>query len=138
MVFEAVARTASRSLRRDRRSVDSSVDGGGTPRCAGVDVEGRWAAGGLEVASFEALVGREASAASRSLEWWAQNRIYRSTILSKYSVWTLGSSSLRMHISGVLRECASQTHFLSPFDTNPTFSRESATGRKRLMFSGVG
>lgn len=68
MAFDAVAKTASRSLRRDRRSVDSSVDGGGTPRCAGIDAEARWAAGGFEVASLEALVGREASAASRSLE----------------------------------------------------------------------
>lgn len=30
-------------------------------------------------------------------------------------------------------ECACQTHFLSPFETNPTFSRESDTGRKRLI-----
>lgn len=34
-------------------------------------------------------------------------------------------------------DCASRTHFLSPFETNPTFSRDSDTGRKRLIFLGM-
>lgn len=66
--------------------MDSSVDGDGTPFCGGCNFKGDWEAGGLEVASFEGLVGREANAASRSFECWAQNRMYRSTILSKYCV----------------------------------------------------
>jgi hypothetical protein len=67
-VLEAVARVASRSLRNERRRVDSSDEGGGTPLLAGLRVEYGRAAGGFEVASFEALVGSEANAASRSLE----------------------------------------------------------------------
>lgn len=67
-VVVAVARTASRSFRRERRSADSSVDGGGTPFCAGFNFKGDREAGGLEVASFEELVGREPNAASRSFE----------------------------------------------------------------------
>lgn len=64
-VVAAVAIIASRSFRRESRSVDSSVDGGGMR--FSVEVFGaRWAAGGLEVASFERLKGRDASAASRS------------------------------------------------------------------------
>lgn len=63
-----VAKTASRSLRSDKRSVDSSVDGGGMPLRAGSDFKGEREAGGLEVASLDELVGREAWAASRSFE----------------------------------------------------------------------
>lgn len=64
----AVARTASRSLRSESRSVDSSVAGGGMPLRAGFDFKGDWRAGGLEVASFDELFGRDACAASRSFE----------------------------------------------------------------------
>lgn len=67
-VSEAVARVASRSLRKERRRVDSSDDGGGVPLSAGFRFEEGRAAGGFDVASFEALVGRDANAASRSLE----------------------------------------------------------------------
>lgn len=94
----AVASTASRSFRSDRRSVDSSAAGGGVPLClcAGFDFKVDWVAGGLEVASLDELVGREAWAASRSLEWSSQNRMYLPAILSKYSAWTLWSSNLQL------------------------------------------
>jgi hypothetical protein len=65
--------------------VDNSADGGGTPFTAGLNFEVGPAAGGLEVASFEELIGSEASAASRSSLWSAQNCRYRLVILSKYS-----------------------------------------------------
>jgi hypothetical protein len=65
--------------------VDSSADGGGKPFTAGLDFEDGAAAGGLEVASVEALMGNDASAASRSSLWSAQNWRYRLVILSKYS-----------------------------------------------------
>lgn len=65
--------------------MDSSADGEGTPLTAGLDFKDGAAAGGLEVASFEALIGREASAASKSSLWSAQNCRYRLVILSKYS-----------------------------------------------------
>lgn len=68
-VAVAVARTASRSFRRESKRVDSSADGGGTPFCAeGLNFKDDREAGGLEVASLEGLVGRDANAASRSLE----------------------------------------------------------------------
>lgn len=82
-ILELVAKTASRSLRRERRMVDSSADGEGLR--GPVDLllfeEGR-EAGGLLVASLEALLGRDVHAASMFLEWRAQNSMYRFTILS--------------------------------------------------------
>lgn len=96
-VVEAVASMASRSLRRERRRVESSVEGGGMCCFACFpfddnDAEADWGdsgglmevlggverrgaeaglmgrnAGGFLVASAEALTGREANAASRSL-----------------------------------------------------------------------
>jgi hypothetical protein len=67
-VSAAVARVASRSLRRERRRVEISDEGGGMLLSAWLRFEEGRAAGGFEVASFEALVGRDANAASRSLE----------------------------------------------------------------------
>lgn len=86
-VVFAVARVASRSFRRESRSVDSSADGAGTRLSAEVDLGVGWAPGGFEVASFERLTGRDASAASSSLPWSEQNCRYRAVILSKYSRW---------------------------------------------------
>lgn len=67
-VFEAVARVASRSLRSESRRVDNSDEGGGMLLSAGFRFEEGRAAGGFEVASFEALVGRDVKAALRSFE----------------------------------------------------------------------
>lgn len=68
-IVDAVARTASRSFRRDKRRVDNSADAAGM--CDLVDLSlfvwGK-AAGGFLVASPEALMGSDAQAASRSSE----------------------------------------------------------------------
>lgn len=63
----AVASMASRSFRSESKSVDSSDDADGMLLSTAFRfVEGR-AAGGFEVASFEALVGMDMNAAPRSL-----------------------------------------------------------------------
>lgn len=81
-ILELVAKTASRSLRRERRMVDSSADGEGLRGPVDLLFEEGREAGGLLVASLEALLGRDVHAASRFLEWRAQNSMYRFTILS--------------------------------------------------------
>jgi hypothetical protein len=80
-VVEAVANTASRSLRRDRRRVDNSVAAEGPGGTAGL-VDCETEAGGFLVASVEALRGKDNQAASKSLECRAQNPTYLVTILS--------------------------------------------------------
>lgn len=82
-IVDAVARTASRSLRRERRRVDSSVDAETVLILVCVSLGWGRAAGGFFVASPDALVGRDDHAASKSSEWRAQNAMYRSTILEK-------------------------------------------------------
>ena len=110
-VSEIVARMASRSLRRARRRVDSSVvgDEGAGGEIGGLDFGGPAGApfggitggvgdfgevedgggaglrgrdvGGFLAGSLEELTGRDEKAASRSLECIAQNCMYRATIL---------------------------------------------------------
>lgn len=81
---DAVASTASLSLRRDSRRVDNSVAGGG-PVCPVLWL-GNWRrdVGGFFVASAEALVGRDAKASIKFSACRAQNSIHRPLIRSKY------------------------------------------------------
>lgn len=76
-IVDDVARIASRSLRNDRRILESSIDGGGFDlstfsafigAVAAPRAEDGSAAGGFLVASSEALVGSESNAASKFLE----------------------------------------------------------------------
>ena len=60
--MDAVAKRASRSLRRERRIFDSSSVADGPCCFDAVDP------GGFFVTSLDELVGRDAQAASRSLE----------------------------------------------------------------------
>lgn len=81
LALDVVERRASRSLRRERRRIDSSAEGSRVVFEERAD--GGEGVGGFRAGSSDGLEPRdsEANAESRSLECEVQNCMYRATIL---------------------------------------------------------